>query len=922
MLIPLLTVGAIIAGATDQAGATGREVLVDRSRLAAPKPYLGDLAAAFVGAEVEGQPEASSYVVSGVTVPPGGWEIDAISVYFRSPATAPGGKPPSIKGRLNVVLREGRAERPRPADDPRKGRIVSVVVKPRDGFNEIRAEGLGIRLRPGEYWLGLTPVCRPDARGTRLVMRAEGHAADRFEPAVFFPEGAEAALGQPGRWNTLTEALRTTFDGEVAMRVEGRRLPRGTVAVAARPPVEAHPRILLRGVEFEPLEKVPDVAPDLTAAAASRVVVVQLRAAPDQAVCARLTELGVTRLDYIPENAYLVECSPDVRDRLAAMPEVRWVGPYHPAYKIAPGLLARGPGDGGEPGRPVPCHIRVFDQGTASRKEAVSRIERNGGVADAVRIPDPAGRSFRLMPVHPRKYRVTAELSDPMILALARCDSVSFIEPYRGDAGGGQAGGAVGEAAGAAIMTLSDVRSLFGADHVEATGGYRGRGVRGAVIDTDVRDDHVDLDSRPTLYAVPRLGGSPFHGTATAGILFGDGTGNPRARGILPQGLLVFAAAPMPSTDHYDLDTLARSITAPPYSVVFVSDATGHSEFTHYDCHSVELDEAVFDRDLIVCKAMGNSGHRTAMEGGWSKNAIVIGGADHQGSQSRDEHRPWGASSFGPASDGRIKPDLVHFASGIIAPDAATRSSYAPFSGTSCATPLTAGHVGLMLEMWADNRFGTWPRGRTVSDRRPHAATAKALLINSAAAYPFEGEQAPFSRPHQGWGVADLRRLDLLRDRLFVVDEDTPLASRQAITYRLRVVPGEAALRATLAYTDPPGSPAAGAHLVNDLDLTVTSPDGVVYRGNNGLLAGLWSGPGGRPDRTNNLENVFVSRPSAGTWTIEVAVHRLAFDQYRETPDLDCDFALVVSGVGRDPVSSDAPDHRAAGEALPEKSPR
>src|SRR5882724_11436902 len=121
MLIPLLTIGAIIAGATDQAGATDREVLVDRSKLAALKPYQGDLPAAFVGAEIEDQPEASSYVLSGVTVPPGGWEVDAITVYFKSPIAPQGGKPPSITGKLNLFRREGRSERPRPTDDPRKG---------------------------------------------------------------------------------------------------------------------------------------------------------------------------------------------------------------------------------------------------------------------------------------------------------------------------------------------------------------------------------------------------------------------------------------------------------------------------------------------------------------------------------------------------------------------------------------------------------------------------------------------------------------------------------------------------------------------------------------------------------------------------------------------------------------------------------
>jgi hypothetical protein len=45
-----------------------------------------------------------------------------------------------------------------------------------------------------------------------------------------------------------------------------------------------------------------------------------------------------------------------------------------------------------------------------------------------------------------------------------------------------------------------------------------------------------------------------------------------------------------------------------------------------------------------------------------------------------------------------------------------------------------------------------------------------------------------------------------------------------------RVVP----LRATLVWTDPPGNPAAGAKLVNDLDLIVTNLDtGEFYYGND-----------------------------------------------------------------------------------------
>ena len=121
-----------------------------------------------------------------------------------------------------------------------------------------------------------------------------------------------------------------------------------------------------------------------------------------------------------------------------------------------------------------------------------------------------------------------------------------------------------------------------------------------------------------------------------------------------------------------------------------------------------------------------------------------------------------------------------------------------------------------------------------------------------------------------------------------------------------QVPEGEPELRATLAWTDPLGTTVAAKALVNNLDLIVIAPDGKRYLGNHGLLEANVSREGGAPDRINNVENVFLEKPVPGVWRVLVAAHRIAWDQHRQTPSWDQDFALVVAGVERDPVPPNA----------------
>jgi hypothetical protein len=354
---------------------------------------------------------------------------------------------------------------------------------------------------------------------------------------------------------------------------------------------------------------------------------------------------------------------------------------------------------------------------------------------------------------------------------------------------------------------------------------------------------------------------------------------------------------------HEDRYGLVERFVRDHRAVVLSSSSSnwgGGEYIKHYDGYSFLLDDLVLEYDLLICEAIGNtSGSGDGKCGSWAKNALLVGGVDARGSLRREDHRH-GHFTSGPAPDGRVKPDLVHFGSNVYCADASSARDYGPFGGTSCATPLVAGHCGLMMEMWADGIFGNLPLGRTVFDRKPHAATARALMINSAYRYSVEGDKPAFTRFKQGWGMPDIGRLYESRKMLFVVDQETALRDHQAVEYRLQVPEGESELRVTLAYTDPIGSTSSAKDLVNDLDLIVIAPDGKRYYGNHGLLDGNVSRAGGTPDRLNNVENVFLDKPAPGVWQVIVAAHRIAWDQHRGTTAWDQDYALVVSGVVQD----------------------
>lgn len=330
------------------------------------------------------------------------------------------------------------------------------------------------------------------------------------------------------------------------------------------------------------------------------------------------------------------------------------------------------------------------------------------------------------------------------------------------------------------------------------------------------------------------------------------------------------------------------------------SNSWGGGEFGDYDAQSRQLDDFIWkNKDFCVLVAAGNDGRDLAPSPdgivdpgsvtppGTAKNCITVGASESERAEfagvtyvqfdrrlfsknpTRTDpvanHRDHMAafSSRGPTKDGRIKPDVVAPGTYILSTRStrlpADEQGWAPYAansryffmgGTSMATPLTAGAVGLLRE-WFRKRRNT---------PNPSAALLKASLICGAQRMPLAYVPGnPVFDHHQGFGRVHLDRVVAPSGgaTFGFLDHAPGLQTGGQATQSVSVAAGRP-LRVVLAYTDYPGF-----GLKNNLNLQLTAPDGTRRVGNatgNSLVF----------DTKNNVEVVELTPATAGTWRLQV----------------------------------------------------
>ena len=670
------------------------------------------------------------------------------------------------------------------------------------------------------------------------------------------PDDAEAERSERIRFDTGTvvELFESEKDGTSSYsirlsdgRASGRRVADRTIG--------------LQRATFDPLADGP---PPALVPGTGSIRIVQFETQIIEEYLAELRKRGVEVHRVLARESVVASVPKSVEAQLGSLAFVRWVGSYRPDYRVEEELL-RDYATGKLSGE-APYLIQVMRRGSVDKERVAIAIRAAGGEVD---------------PITTDGFLLTADLTRAQLESIASHDSVFWIEREQG------------------MVTMTNkAKVVSGAKQVETTAGFTGQGVRGEVADTGVLTTHPGFQSNPIILH-GFAGFTATHGTKVMGIVFGDGTNKPAATGVLPDAQPIFTAADNLMANRY---TTTAELLLPPYEAVFQTNSwgTGYSG-PSYPSLAFQLDDIIMMYDVVTLQAMGNGGVPFGPEETWAKNVVSVGAVWHLNTTPLDDDYWAGAGSRGPAQDGRIKPDACFWYDKLITTNES--GMYQNFGGTSAATPLVAGHYGLFFQMWHEEVFGNVAPGATVFASRPHSATARAFMANTSYPYDFTGQNHDFARTHQGWGMPQV--FDLLNrgDGLLVVDESRPLQNLAAERFEVVVSPGQTELRATLVFTDPPGSSSSTKNTINDLTLCITSPSKVSYWGNEGLYDGNESTTGGAADSVNTTEQVWLTDPEPGVWTIYVYADAVIQDAHVETPEIDADYALVVGPV--EPVSKD-----------------
>lgn len=602
---------------------------------------------------------------------------------------------------------------------------------------------------------------------------------------------------------------------------------------------------------------------------------------------------------YIPENAYIVWATAVEMESIASHDGVHWIGAWKKEYKTVRVAMSKAPS-----GTARWMHVKSFLAGDDGAAGLRARLEALGA---AVRFASP-----RL-----DGSVAVASLADAQVDEVSSWPDVEWVEPKAKPR-------LLNDKAvlGAMMNVVPAWRS------VNAGGlGLTGAGQTVAVADTGcdigvVGGIHADFAGRvlagygwaDTQYSsTTSWADAHGHGTHCCGSVLGSGAmSGGQYKGVAYEATLVVQGC------QEDLSGLAddiRSLFSQAYDAGarIHSDSWGWgSEYAgQYIYDAIDADEYMWsNQNFLGVFAAGNDGADSDRDGvvdpgsvvppSTAKNGLSVGASENY----RDMHDTWreswpslfpvdpiasddvvqtvtpqgmaAFSSRGPTADGRIKPDVVapgtYIVSvrGRIAKDKGwgvlhSNTNYMYMGGTSMATPLVAGAVALVRQ-WLVERRGM---------AEPPAALMKALLVNGArdmtpGQYGTGAAQEITARPDRSQGFGHVDLYDSLEpgDGNFLGFATGQLAATgNSFTTNLVVRRANAErFSLTLAWQDYPGSAAAHKALVNDLDLTVTSPTGRVLHPNNG--------DGG--DHLNNVEFIEFLADEAGEYEVKVKAYRIA----------------------------------------------
>ncbi len=380
---------------------------------------------------------------------------------------------------------------------------------------------------------------------------------------------------------------------------------------------------------------------------------------------------------------------------------------------------------------------------------------------------------------------------------------------------------------------------------------YNGSGVHVAIAD-DGSISHIDFKGRWTDHTDGAQGGT--HGDMTSGICVGAGNLDPTITGMATGAHLhEFSINGYPQI----VDAIANYTND---SIVLVSTSysqgcneyTSDSQFgdgTIHDNPQLQFIFSAGNNNSADC-GYGAGDQWGNITGGYKSGKNVIACANVDASDIITA-----SSSRGPASDGRVKPDIASNGTDQMSTD--ENNGYQVGGGTSAASPGVAGASAQLCHAYKEMHSG----------QEINTALLKATLLNTATELGNPGPDYIF-----GWGrINAMRAYNLLAGNNFIFDS---VSQGQQKTFSITIPANTTLAKVMVYWHDYEGNPSAAKALVNDLNISMTdlsstnylplildpTPDATTL--NNYAVPGV--------DTLNNAEQIQIENPAAGSYSLTV----------------------------------------------------
>jgi hypothetical protein len=549
---------------------------------------------------------------------------------------------------------------------------------------------------------------------------------------------------------------------------------------------------------------------------------IQFNDLPDESERLALSQDGIILYDYIPDNSFLAEVNDKVAPGQLKKNNIAGIYTLHATAKISSDLVQELKQATRDPDE----WIAVSFYGSIDKTSAIAEFKKAGAQIIETAI-QPSNAVF-------------IDASAAVIQKIAALPFVSYISSQN------------------LKLTPLDYRNR-GAHAVNALSALAGRNLQGVDVTVGIGDlgfpgSHIDLAGR-LLNA--NLSLASDHPTLVAGIVAGGGNLNPRYKGMAPEASIVnkftdaiITSAPQLVTDYNMVLTNnsygkglngCRGGGYNTLSNYIDAQAKNYPTLLHVFASGNEGDDAICT-PYPAGFATVTSGYQSA------KNVLTIGAIDNF------TYTIANFSSRGPVTDGRLKPELVAGGNGVASP--IPDNKYTTAYGTSCSAPVATGILSLLYERYKQLHGGS----------NPSSALIKAVACNGAVDMGNPGPDYTF-----GFGNINARNsVEAIENNTWFTGT---LNSGGSNSYSIPAVPaGTAQIKILLYWNDPAASVGAASALVNNLDLTVTTPDATVHyplvlnpaagNVNNVAAEGI--------DNRNNIEQIIINNPPAGNCTVTI----------------------------------------------------